>query len=320
MRKIACYVNFADTACRNRIGGAAEKLGFTVDYYDSNEALAENIGDYEVIFGHPDAALLKDAKKLRWLGSDWAGVDKYLDDNLWPSADCMLTNGSGAYGPTISEHVVMVLLMLLRRMPEYQRDLSQRKWTYLAPIRSIVGSRVVMLGTGDIGANIARRLRFMGAEITGVCRSGKCEEPAFARVLPLSELDSVLPQADALIMALPGTPETVGVLSRERIELLPETAYVINVGRGPAIDQEALVEALNAHRIAGAALDVMMPEPLPVDHPLWDCPNLVLTPHVSGNMSLGLTCEIAVDIFLENLGRYVAGEPLRNLIDRKKGY
>ena len=121
-------------------------------------------------------------------------------------------------------------------------------------------------------------------------------------------------------MALPATAETAGILSRERIALLPERAYVVNVGRGSAVDQAALGEALRAHRIAGAALDVMTPEPLPPEDPLWDCPNLVLTPHVSGNMSLGLTCDLAVEIFLDNLRRYAAGQPLRNLVDRKKGY
>ena len=121
-------------------------------------------------------------------------------------------------------------------------------------------------------------------------------------------------------MALPATAETMGILSRERIALLPERAFVINVGRGSAIDQEALVEALNQRKLAGAALDVMTPEPLPADNPLWDCPNTIITPHISGNMSLGRTCDIDVDMFCADLARYAAGEPLRNLVDRTRGY
>ena len=121
-------------------------------------------------------------------------------------------------------------------------------------------------------------------------------------------------------MALPSTPETVGILSRERISLLPEHAYVVNVGRGSAIDQQALGDALRAGKLAGAALDVMTPEPLPTDDPLWDCPNIIITPHVSGNMSLGLTCDIDVDMFCADLERYAAGKPLHNLVDRIRGY
>ena len=139
-------------------------------------------------------------------------------------------------------------------------------------------------------------------------------------MLPTAELDSVLPTADALVMALPSTPETVGILSRERISLLPEHAYVVNVGRGSAIDQQALDDALRAGKLAGAALDVMTPEPLPTDDPLWDCPNIIITPHVSGNMSLGLTCDIDVDMFCGDLERYAAGRPLHNLVDRIRGY
>ena len=320
MRKLAVCVTFMNEKYRRQIDAAAEAAGFMVHYYDTQAALTPHIGDYEVLFGHPVPALLRQASQLKWLCSDYAGVEKYLDDAVWPRPDCLLSNASGAYGPTISEHILMVLLMLLRRMPEYQADLCQRQWTFHTPIRSIIGSHVVMLGTGDIGSHTARRLKALGASVTGVCRSGRSKEPAFDRVVPIQELDSVLPSADALVMALPSTPETEGVLSRERIALLPERAYVVNVGRGSASDQNALVEALVQRKLAGAALDVMTPEPLPADDTLWDCPNTIITPHVSGNMSLGLTCDIDVDMFCADLARYAAGEPLANLVDRTRGY
>jgi len=320
MRKIAVYVSFMNDDFRCLIEGVAHPLGFAVDYYGDQADLAERIGEYEVIFGHPAPKLLKSAKNLKWMCNDHAGVERYLADDLWPHTDCLLSNGSGAYGPTISEHIVMVLLMLLRRMPEYQRELRERQWTYHTPIRSIADSHAVLLGTGDIGRNTARRLKALGATVTGVCRSGRCDDPAFDRVLPIGELESVLPRADALIMSVPSTPATQAILSRERIALLPPTAFVINVGRGATIDQEALVEALQARRIAGAALDVMTPEPLPADHPLWECPNTIITPHCSGNMALGLTCRLTTGLFLDDLRRYAAGEPLGNAVDRRIGY
>ena len=323
MRKIAVYVSFMNDRYRAQLRTAASEQGFDLDFYDCNRdsaALLGRIGDYEVIYGHPDPAWLKRAARLRWLCSDFAGVEKYLDEAIWPSPDCLLSNSSGAYGPTISEHILMVLLMLLRRMPEYEADLLERRWTLHTPIRSITGSHVVLLGTGDIGSHTARRLKALGASVTGVCRSGKSAEPAFDAVLPIGELDSVLPRADALIMALPATRETAGILSRERIALLPPTAYVVNVGRGSAVDQDALAGALQSRRLAGASLDVTVPEPLPADHPLWTCPNTIITPHISGNMSLGLTCDLDVDMFCRDLERYAAGEPLLNLVDRSLGY
>ena len=320
MRNIAVCIAFSDASQREKITAHANRLGFSVDYYDTPAEILPRIEEYEILYGHPAPEIVTRAKNLKWLCSDFAGIEKYLPAGVFHDDTCLLSNSSGAYGPTISEHIIMVLLMLLRRMPEYEADLKNRKWTFYSPIRSIIGSHFVLLGTGDIGSNTARRLKALGARITGVCRSGVGDEPAFDRVVPLSELDAVLPTADALIMSLPATNETVGILTAERIALLRKDAYLINVGRGSAIDQDALVDALQNRRIAGAALDVMMPEPLPTGHPLWDCPNTILTPHVSGNLSLGLTCELDIEMFLSDLTRYSEGRPLKNFVDRTKGY
>lgn len=325
MRELAVYVSFMNDGYRRRIDAAAGACGFAVTCYNSesqadNAALARDIGRYEVIYGHVPPRLLKSAENLRWLCSDYAGVEGYLPDGVWPRPDCLLSNASGAYGPAISEHILMVLLMLLRRMPEYEAAMAAGQWPLYTPIRSITGSHMVLLGAGDVGAHTARRLKALGASVTGVNRSGRRGDPAFDRVLPVGALDSVLPQADALILTLPATPETAGILSRERIALLPPTAYVVNTGRGALIDQDALVEALQAGAIAGAALDVMTPEPLPPDHPLRRCPNTILTPHVSGNMALALTCDLDVNMFCRSLRRYAAGELPDHLVDRRKGY
>ena len=127
-------------------------------------------------------------------------------------------------------------------------------------------------------------------------------------------------QIDTLVLCVPGTPDTEGLLSAERIALLPEKAFVINVGRGTVVNQEALIEALNEGRLAGAALDVMYPEPLPEDHPLWTARNCIITPHISGDMGLPETVDITVDIFCKNLRRYAEGRELTNLIDINAGY
>ena len=233
----------------------------------------------------------------------------------------LLTNSAGAYGVTIAEHIIMVTLMLLRQMQPIQEAVRRREWLPPLPMRSICGANITMLGTGDIGTTFARRAKAMGARsICGVRRTLKDADPAFDHVMTMAELETVLPDTDILVMALPATSETAGVLNRERFALLPAQAVVVNVGRGSAVDQEALAEALNAGRIAGAALDVFVPEPLPKESPLWETKNLLITPHVAGNMSLGYTRDKDVEMFCEDLDNFVAGRPLTHLVNRKLGY
>ena len=213
------------------------------------------------------------------------------------------------------------MVMLLRQMQPIGEAVRRREWLPPLPMRSICGANITVLGTGDIGTTFARRAKAMGARrICGVRRTLKGADPAFDRVMTMAELNTVLPDTDILVMALPSTSETAGVLNRERIALLPPHAVVVNVGRGTAVDQEALAEALNAGRIAGAALDVFVPEPLPKESPLWETKNLLITPHVAGNMSLGYTRDRDVEMFCEDLDNFVAGRPLAHLVNRKLGY
>ena len=320
-RLLLCAEHFLDQSLRDRIGETARSLGFTPRFLRNGRESGEDIRDYEILFGLGFEKNLRQADSLRWYCCPFAGVENYGDPALWPDHPCLFTNSAGAYGLTISEHVVMVLLMLLRRMPEYQRDLARREWTLHAPIRSIHGLRVTILGTGDIGIHTARSLGAMGALVRGVRRNpDKPADPAFREIWAAADLDRLLPETDALILALPSTAATRGILSRERLALLPADAYVVNVGRGTAIDQEALANALNSGRLAGAALDVMVPEPLPAGHPLWETKNLLLTPHCSGNTSLAYSREKIAAMFLEDLARYAAGEPLLHLVDRREGY
>ena len=321
-RDICVYLEFLTPAHKAQIEKAARETGFSVHFFDLDqfEEARACLQHCEVLYAH-DLALLKAAPaSLQWYCCSFAGVDIYCKDpSVFANPQCLLTNSSG-YGVTIAEHVVMVTLMLLRRMPEYEAVVRRHSWSRQLPIRSIRDNEFTILGTGNIGTNVAQRLRGMGAaKITGLSRSGR-PSADFDRVLPISRLDEVLPETKILVMALPSTPETENILSRQRIALLPPDAYVINVGRGSALDQDALTEALNSDRLAGAALDVMVPEPLPPDHPMWNARSLILTPHVSGNMTLGYTCDVNVDMFCQDLANYAAGRPLVNLVDRTLGY
>lgn len=320
MSRIICVVNeFITDAHRRQIDAAAEKHGFSVRYYQTKADASGHLADCEVLFGHW-RSLLKEAPMLKWYCCSYAGVDPYQPPFRFPEG-VLLTNSSGAYGVTISEHIMMVTLMLQRRMLDYAQIVRDRGWTNDLPVRSIQGSRLTLLGTGDIGTTFAQRAKALcPASVTGVNRSGRVPDPVYDRVMPMAELDRVLPETDILVMSLPSTPETVGVLSQERLALLPESAILVNVGRGSAIDQDALMDALNAGRLAGAALDVMTPEPLPADHPLWTTKNLLITPHVAGNMTLGYTCNKTVSMFCDDLENYAEGRPLKHLVDLKRGY
>lgn len=323
MRNICIYQEFLTEAHKAQIRETAEAAGFTPHFFtlEQFEEASACLQDCEVLYAHSMDLLRTAPPSLKWYCCSFAGVDPYCKDpSVFANPDCLLTN-TNCYGVTIAEHVVMVLLMLLRRMPEYEEVVRNQSWSNQLSIRSIRDNEFTLLGLGNIGFNVAERLRGMGAaRIIGVSRSGKAREAVYDEVLPISALDEVLPRTRNLIMSLPGTEETFHILNRDRIALLPPEAYVVNVGRGTAIEQEPLVEALNAGRLAGAALDVMDPEPLPKGHPLWTAKNLVLTPHVSGNMTLGYTCDRNVEMFCEDLRNYAAGRPLNSLVDRARGY
>ena len=321
-RDICIYQEFLTEAHKDQIQAAARETGFTPHFFtlDHYEEALDCVQHCEVLYAHSMELLRAAPAALRWYCCSYAGVELYCrEPSPFANPDCLFTN-TNVYGVTIAEHVVMVTLMLLRRMPEYTEVIRRKGWRSGLAIRSIRGSSFTILGTGDIGRHVAERLRGMGAaRIVGLSRSGT-PHPAFDQVRPISDLDAVLPETQILVMALPSTPETLHILNRNRIALLPEGAYVINVGRGSALDQQALVEALNCGRLSGAALDVAASEPPQQEDPLWDARNLILTPHVAGNLTLGYTCDQAVELFCRNLRNYAAGRPLEGLVDRKRGY
>lgn len=321
MKKLAVLGDFLEPHHHAQIDSTAARCGFAVDYYPDGHVPAELAGQYEVLYGMPDRAALRTFTGLKWFCGNFAGVDAYLDDALYPSPDVILTNSSGAYGVTIAEHLIMVTLMLLRHASAYVLEAAAHRWGPVLPMRSIMGSTITVVGTGDIGTEFARRAKAMGAAaVRGVRRTKKAADPAFDEIHTNDELDALLPDTDILALALPATGETKGFLSAARLALLPKTAYVVNVGRGSAIDQAALLDALNHDRLAGAALDVFEQEPIPAGDPAWTAKNLLITPHISGQMSLGYTRDRNVQLFCEDLERYGRGEKPLRLVDRRIGY
>ena len=314
---IACIQNMTE-AQRETIRAAALRHGFEPCFPARAQDALPFAEEIEIAFC--DSPVLSAAAPgLRWQCTPSAGINQFTAPGAFLNPDAVLTNSSGAYGVTIAEHIIMVTLELLRRQREYTEIVAGRRWIRALPVRSIHGSRVTLLGTGDIGTEAAIRLRaFSPAGITGVSRSGRAV-PVCDRVLPVSRLDEALPETDLLILSLPGTPETTRLLSAGRLGLLPDGAVIVNVGRGVTIDQAALERELRAGRLQ-AALDVFEREPIPPEDPLWTCPNLLITPHNAGNMSLPYTVERAVAMFLEDLEHYAAGRPLAHTADVRRGY
>ena len=320
MKKLLVDIPLLTAAHRAAISDAAKARGCAAVFAESEAHALAEAADAEIIFAY-NAALLRAAPKLKWLCVPSAGVESYLDPALYASPDAQLSNSSGAYGVTIAEHIVMVTLEMMRRQADYSALVARRQWRRDLPIRSIRGSRITLLGTGDIGREAALRLRaFAPASLVGVNRSGRDPGGAFDRVIPIAGLDARLPETDLLVMALPGTPETAGLMDARRLALLPEDAFLVNVGRGSAIDQAALIALMGRGRLAGAALDVFETEPLPPEDPLWSCPRVLITPHCAGNMTLGYTVDRITALFLEDFENYCDGRPLDRRVDRRAGY
>ncbi len=299
---------------------AAAETNNSVAFYNSEAEIPQSDFDADIIYGFAPS-IVKTSKKLKWLCVPWAGVDSIMSPGYFANDDCLLTNSAGAYGVSIAEHMIAVSLVMMRRLDEFFDETRNGKWLLPRPQKSLKDCRITVLGTGDIGTTFAKRAKaFEPAKITGVCRSGKASQAVYDEVLPVSKLEQILPETDLLAMSLPATPETKNIMSKEKLSLLPKGAYIVNVGRGSAIDEDALAELLESSHLAGAALDVFQKEPLPQESKLWKTKNLLITPHVAGNMTLAYTKNKNVEMFIEDLHNFSAGKPLRYLVDRKLGY
>ena len=298
----------------------AKKYGAQVCFVASEGEVPKEFAEPDVIYGF-GMQLARTQKSLKWLCVPSAGVDYLMKPGVFANEECLLSNSSGAYGVSISEHMIATSLMMLRRLTEFYEETLDSQWGKPRAQRSLWGSRIAVLGTGDIGQCFAKRAKaFEPARIIGIHRSGICPDPVFDRVVSVDALDEILPETDLLAMSLPDTPETRGILTRERLWSLPEGAFIVNVGRGSAIDEEALADCLEAGHLAGAALDVFQEEPLPKESRLWKTKGMLITPHVAGNLTLEYTLEKNVAMFCEDLVNFAEGKPLKYGVDRKKGY
>jgi phosphoglycerate dehydrogenase-like enzyme len=288
-------------------------------YADNRTDIADQVRDANIIIGNPSLAMLKDSKNLGLLQLQSAGVGEYAGKNALPEG-VVLTNASGAYGLAISEYMLAVLLELNKKLHLYRDKQMKSDWSYSGEVKSIYGSTALVVGLGDIGGEFARRLKVLGAYTIGI-RRRDAEKPDYLDELYfMDQFEELLPRADIVALSLPETKLTTRVINRKTLKLMKQDAVLINVGRGSAVDTEALCDALENGRLSGAALDVTDPEPLPGEHRLWSIPNAVITPHVSGGFSLQETHDRIIKICADNLEAFLEGKSLKNVVDLSTGY
>jgi phosphoglycerate dehydrogenase-like enzyme len=290
--------------------------------YDAAAPVPEEHLDAEalVVWGNaPDdlRAVAGRMPRLRWVQTLAAGPDAVLGAGF--PDDVVVTSGVGLHDRPVTEHALALVLALLRRLPEAIAAQAEHRWAGelggLQPLHppgrvtTLLGARVLVWGFGNIGQNLAPLLQALGAQVTGVGRSAG-ERVGFP-VVAQDQLEAELGRTDVLVMILPATEATTHALDAARLAALPRHAFVVNVGRGTTVDEPALLAALTERRIAGAALDVTEVEPLPADSPLWDAPNLLLTPHAAGGRPVG-----GDELVGTNLAALLAGRELRNVVAR----
>ena len=317
-KKVALFFHHLNDARMEKIRAAAPGFIFVdMTKNKSDEALA----GCEIAFGHMSPQQVKTARHLKWLHTQSAGVDFYLKPEYNLPKTLILTNSSGAYGLAISEHLLTVTLMLLKRMSEYGRLQSMHMWENVGHVQSIHQSTITVVGLGDIGTCYAKRCHLLGASVRGVVRALRADKPDYVeKLFTVDKLDEAITCADVVALCLPGTDETARIINKQRMMRMKKGSFLLNIGRGSAIEQEALIELLEFGHLGGAGLDVTTPEPLPADSKLWNMSNVILTPHISGGESMEFTLDLIVDKFARYLRDYAAGQPFARVVDKALGY
>lgn len=298
---------------------------FEVSQFSSYENAEQHIADAEVLLGislRPEQFLA--ACKLRWIHSPSAAVHQFMFPELVRS-DVILTNGRDVHGPVVAEQVIAMILAVAKQIPAAVRFQQKHVWGQEAiwrsrtRLREIEGATLGLIGLGSIGRNVAKRASKLGMHVIAVREHPEKQKPEYVdEVLAKSALLNLLTRSDYVVLSAPITPQTTGMIGQKQLAAMKPDGFLINVGRGPLIDEASLIEALHEHKIGGAALDVFDEEPLPPDSPLWELEDLLITPHTAGMAEKLWERQYA--LFSENLRRYLSGQPLLGLVDKQLGY
>lgn len=312
--------SFTD-AERTRLQSAAPNA--ELRFCSDAEITSEQLSKADALIGNPPRVMVEEAVqagKLHWMQLLSSGADVYAASETLKASGLQLTTATGAYGVGIAEYMVAMLLNMMKQIPGYLELQKQGVWRDLGTVVSPSGKRVLIVGTGNLGTEFAKRMRPFGCSLVGVRRRPGACPPTFDRVCLLSDLEQELPEADVIALCLPGTAETYHLFDGAMLRRCKQGAYLMNVGRGTVIPTEALLDAAVTERFAGIWVDVLEAEPLPDGHPLFSVPNLLITPHITGGLHLDLTRQNILSICEENLRAWLSGAPLVRLLDWNSGY
>lgn len=285
---------------------------------DGDANVLREAADADAIIGGPSIAVVKAAKQLKWVQITSAGVKPYLYPELVES-DAVMTNAQTLSSAAIADHGFAMLLALTRKLNHFIPDRTNETWkggNY--DLVELEGMTALVIGTGGIGSNVARRAKAFGMTVIGVDPEEFPPRLSFDRMVFPDRLDTVIPEADAIFVCAPHTTDSEGMLGPAQFDLMKRGSYFIAVSRGKLYDMGALVKALDSQHIAGAGVDVTDPEPLPPGHPLWKFDTAIITPHVATQGLLGT--ELRLELYKDNIARFAAGERLRNVVDMRKEY
>ena len=304
------------TQALNNFPEIKEKVEIFVDWDEDNFKTSLANSDILVAWDFSTINLMKVAPNLKWIHVISAGVE-HLHPLDWMFDGLVLTNSSGAHTKKAGEYGLMSILMLQNHMTKIITNQKNNSFVSLFS-NPIAGKTVVLVGTGNLGASMAKLVAPLGVNIIGVNKRGRMTEGC-SKVISIDKIDTVLPDADFLYLAVPETPETKNLISKERLNMLKSTCGIVNIGRQSVMDYDALCKKLIDSEIAGAILDVFTHEPIEKNSKLWSIPNLVITPHVSSDDN-GNYVKLTLDIFIKNLKLFIENKELSNQVDKKLGY
>lgn len=289
-----------------------------ISYLQAENITQENLENCEIILGNISPKLLQNCKNLKWIHLNSAGVNSYID--ILSNNNIILTNSTGAYDLALAEYALALIFALKKKIPNYIKNQQECIWKDEGKVESIFNSKTLIVGLGNIGKELGKKLYVLGSRVSGVKKNLDNYPEFIEKIYSIEDLDEILSEFDIVVSILPETSETFNLFDIEKFKKMKKNSIFINIGRGTTVSSDDLYLALENNLISGAGIDVTHIEPLPKTHNLWKSKNLILTPHIAGGYHLDYTLNNIRKLAIENLKSFLLNKPLKNIITSKKGY